>query len=578
MHLFKQLNWYFIQEWKRYLVAVFLLIFISILQLIPPKLIGSLIDSIETHEIHGIQILPWIIKILCVAIIIYIFRYIWRIVLFGTSYKLAIELRMKIYNCISKKNQIFYLKYKTGDLMTRITNDVDKIVFAAGEGVLTLIDSLVMGLSILIIMVTQISWKLTIFSLLPLPIMAMIINKISKKIHHSFQKSQTAFSHLNNHTQENLRSINLIKSFGLEKYQIKKFQNILKNLRHKNIEISKIDATFDPVIHLSISLSNLLAVTIGGWLFWNKTISIGQLTSFIMYLGLMIWPMLALAWMFNIIERGSAAWYRIQLILNNDLPYRKIYTPIPIHFQKLHINIKNFYYKKCKTRILYNINFLLYPGQIIGVCGPTGSGKSTLFKLIQQQFLIPNGVILYNNIPISQFSLQEWRKKISVVDQTTFLFSDTIFNNIAIGNKNASKIEVEKAAYLAHLHTDIINLPNGYNTQVGERGIMLSGGQKQRISIARALLVKSEILILDNPLSSVDENTEKKILNNFNTLKKHGYTIIMCTHRITSLINFNKIVVLQHGTITQQGKHSSLIREKNKWYNSIYLYQNIFKM
>ncbi|XBC38089.1 MAG: ABC transporter transmembrane domain-containing protein [Buchnera aphidicola (Floraphis choui)] len=556
MDLFKQLGWYFIREWKQYLIAIFLLILISILQLFPPKLVGLLIDSIVKKEIQGIQTFSWIIIILCIAIIVYILRYMWRIFLFGAAYKLAIELRVKIYDHIIKKNQIFYLKYKTGDLMTRITNDVDKVVFAAGEGVLTLIDSLVMGLSVIIVMIIQINWKLTIFSLLPMPIMAIIINKIGKKIYHSFQKSQTAFSYLNNHTQESLNNISLIKSFGLEKYQMKKFYKTLKKLGKKNTKVAEINAMLDPIIHLSISLSNLLAITIGGWLFWNKTISIGQLTSFIMYLGLMIWPMLALAWMFNIVERGSAAWNRIQSILIQDIQKEKQYKTIPIYFNKLHVNIKEFYYYKCKTKILKNIKFSLYKGQTLGICGPTGSGKSTILKLIQQQFLISNGKISYNSIPINQFNIKEWRKKIAVVDQTTFLFSDTIYNNISIGNTRASKKEIEEVVYLANLHNDLINLPNGYNTQVGERGIMLSGGQKQRISIARALLAKSEILMLDNALSAVDGDTESKILNNLNTFKKQGYTIIICTNRISSLINFNKIIVLNNGTIIQKNKYN----------------------
>ncbi|XBC41688.1 MAG: ABC transporter transmembrane domain-containing protein [Buchnera aphidicola (Kaburagia rhusicola rhusicola)] len=573
MDLFKQLGWYFLREWKQYLIALFLLICISILQLFPPKLVGLLIDSITKKEINSTQTLSWAAIILFIAIVVYMLRYMWRIFLFGAAYRLATELRIKIYDCISKENQTFYLKYKTGDLITRITSDVDKVVFAAGEGVLTLIDSLVMGLSILTTMIIYINWKLTICSLLPMPIMVIAINKIGTKIHYSFQEAQTAFSYLTNHTQESLSSIDLIKSFGLEEYRIKKFFKILKHLRKRNTKVAKIDAMFDPIIHLSISLSNLLAIVIGGWLFWKKIISIGQLTSFIIYLGLMIWPMLALAWMFNIVERGSVAWKRIQSILNQNKLKEKKYAKIPTYLEKLNINIKSFYYYKCTTKILKNINFSLYPGQTIGICGPTGSGKSTLLKLIQQQFPISNGKISYNSIPISRFNIRKWRKKISVIDQTTFLFSDTIYNNILIGKMHASQQEIEQVIHLAHLHNDIINFPCGYNTQVGERGMMLSGGQKQRISIARALLAKSEILILDNALSAIDGDTESKILKNFNSFIKQKRTIIICTHRLSSLINANNIIVLKNGTIIQKGKHNELIQEQKKWYNTMYSYQ-----
>ncbi|CAL4043786.1 SmdA family multidrug ABC transporter permease/ATP-binding protein [Buchnera aphidicola] len=575
MQLFNQLSWYFIREWKRYLGAIFLLISIAILQLLPPKVVGMLVDLVMTKKVNNMQILHWIIIMLCTAILVYILRYVWRILLFGAAYKLAIELRVQFYNYLSCQNAMFYLKNRTGDLMARATNDVDKVVFAAGEGVLTLVDSLIMGLSVLIIMITQISWKLTLLSLIPMPIMALIIKKYGTELHNTFRQAQIAFSTLTNQTQESLTNIRMIKAFGLEIEQCKKFDQVAKIAGKKNMEVAKIDAKFDPTIHLGISLSNLIAIIEGGYLIWNKEMSLGQLTSFIMYLGLMVWPMLALAWMFNIVERGSAAWERIQSIilknLSNNTSKNKIFTTEKC---TLKIKINSFTYPKNKKYTLKKIFFTLHPGKILGICGPTGSGKSTLLNLIQKQFDIEDGDIFYNNTSLSIFETKSWRRRISTVNQTSFLFSDTISNNISLGKPHATIKEIEQAAYLANVHQDILNFPKGYNTQVGERGIMLSGGQKQRISIARALLTNTEILILDDALSAVDGKCQQKILKNINKWKKNKHTLIITSHRLSTLINSDKIIVLENGSISQIGNHYELMKEK-KWYNMMYNYQKI---
>ncbi|CAL4325434.1 Multidrug resistance-like ATP-binding protein MdlA [Buchnera aphidicola (Protaphis terricola)] len=572
MRLFNQLKWYFIQEWKRYLGSIILLITIAILQLIPPKIIGILIDLIIKEKTNSIRILPWVLIILLIAVIVYILRCIWRILLFGASYNLATELRVKFYSYLSNQSQIFFLKYRTGDLIARATNDVDRVVFAAGEGVLTLVDSSIMGLSVLIIMITQISFVLTIIALIPMPIMAFLIKKYGQELHNKFRNAQHSFSLLNNQTQEILTSIRMIRSFGLEENQLKKFNNIVQNAGKNNMKVAKIDARFDPVIYLSVAFSNLLSITVGGYLVWNNIITIGQLTSFIMYLGLMIWPMLALAWMFNIVERGSAAWERIYSIVNKKLYIEDGQKKISNIAKNIYVNINTFFYPNNNTPSLKNIKFNLYPGQILGICGPTGSGKSTLLKLIQRQFKITNGEIIYDSISLLKFKINYWRSKIAVVNQTSFLFSDNIYNNIALGKPNASFNEIKRVAKLADIHKDIVYLPNGYKTQVGERGVMLSGGQKQRISIARALLLNTEILILDDALSAVDGNTENNILNNLKIWKKKENSLIIVSHRLSSLIFSDKILVINKGVIIQKGHHKKLIKEKN-WYQSMYNYQ-----
>ncbi|WP_295165388.1 SmdA family multidrug ABC transporter permease/ATP-binding protein [uncultured Buchnera sp.] len=574
MKLFNQLRWFFLREWKRYLGAILLLIIIAILQLLPPKIVGILIDLIIKKNMHGLQILPWISIIFIVAIIVYMLRYLWRVLLFGASYQLATELRVKFYSYLSQQSQKFFLKNRTGDLIARATNDVDRVVFAAGEGVLTLVDSLIMGCSVLIVMSTQISFLLTVISLIPMPIMAILIKKYGKELHETFRNAQIAFSSLNNHTQEILTSIRMIRSFGLEKNQSNKFDLITTNTGKKNMEVAKIDACFDPVIYLSVAFSNLLAITSGGYLVWNNQITIGQLTSFIMYLGLMIWPMLALAWMFNIVERGIAAWDRIYSIINKELYIKDGNKMIPSSPGILTVNIDKFYYPNNQIPSLKNINFLLKPGKTLGICGPTGSGKSTLLKLIQRQFGFNKEEILYHSLSLLDIKIDDWRSRIAVVNQTSFLFSESIANNISLGKTNASQKEIEEVAKLADVHKDILCLPKQYETQVGERGVMLSGGQKQRICIARALLLNAEILILDDALSSVDAQTENNILKNINKWKKKGHSLIITAHRLSALINSDEIIVIKNGMILQRGNHFKLVQENN-WYKYMYYYQQL---
>ncbi|QCI27298.1 ABC transporter transmembrane domain-containing protein [Buchnera aphidicola] len=577
MQLFNKISWYFLKEWKQYLGSIILLIIIAILQLIPPKIVGILIDNIIIKKKYENLLFYWIGLIFLISLIIYFLRYIWRILLFGAAYKLAMILRIKIYQYLSKKNKTFYLQYRTGDLMARATNDIDKVVFAAGEGVLTLIDSMITGMLVLTIMITQINWKLTFLSLLPMPIMTFIITKYGKKLFFAFQKSQKTFSNLNNQTQESLTNIYTIKGFGLENYEINKFKKITDDVNKKNIIVSKIDAKFDPIIYSSIAFSNVLTISSGSYFIWNNYITIGQLTSFMMYLGLMVWPMLALAWMFNIVERGSAAWNRIQIILQKDLFIQSGSKNIINDQKNIIIKIKKFKYPQTNSYVLKDIFIKMNFNQIIGICGPTGSGKSTLLNLIQKNFHINKGNIFYDNTPINKYNTLQWRKKISFVHQFTFLFSDTIKNNINLGNiKNANK-KIKYISKLTKIHNDIMKFPDNYKTKIGEQGIMLSGGQKKRIAIARSLLLNSEILILDNALSAIDRPTQYSILKNIKKWKKNNHTIIISTHELGILKELDNIFIIQNGTIKNQGTHYELMKYEN-WYSKMYKIQKLNKI
>ncbi|MEE3650764.1 MULTISPECIES: SmdA family multidrug ABC transporter permease/ATP-binding protein [unclassified Brenneria] len=573
MRLFAQLSWYFRREWRRYLGAVALLIMIAILQLLPPRLVGVVVDGVTQHNMPAAEIMKWIGVMLLTAAMVYLLRCVWRVLLFGASYQLAVELREDFYRQLSRQHPAFYFRHRTGDLMARATNDVDRVVFAAGEGVLTLVDSMVMGCAVLVVMCTQISWQLTLLALLPMPIMALIIKHYGTQLHHRFKSAQAAFSSLNDQAQESLTSIRMIKSFGLEDYQSARFAQVAADAGAKNMYVARVDARFDPTIYIAIGLSHLLAIGGGSWMVINGSLTLGLLTSFVMYLGLMIWPMLALAWMFNIVERGSAAYSRIRQLLSEDLVVTDGTQSLPAERGALEVNIHAFHYPDSPRGVLKDVNFTLKPGKVLGLCGPTGSGKSTLLALILRHFNIESGDIRYHNVPLSSIRLDELRHRFAVVGQTPFLFSDSVANNIALGRPDATRQHIEQAARLASVHDDILRLPQGYDTEVGERGVMLSGGQKQRIAIARALLLEAEILILDDALSAVDGRTEHQILQN---LKQWGEqrTLIISAHRLSALTEANEILVLQHGQTIQRGSHRQLVAQAG-WYRDMYRYQQL---
>lgn len=573
MRLFAQLGWFFRREWRQYLGAVTLLIIIALLQLVPPRLVGMIIDSVVAGNASGRCLALWLGVMVFTAVLVYGLRYVWRVLLFGAAYRLAVELRDRLYQLLSRQLPGFYLRHRTGDLMARATNDVDRVVFAAGEGVLTLVDSLVMGCSVLLVMSLQISWQLTLFALLPMPIMAVLIKRDGQRLHQRFRVAQAAFSSLNNQAQENLTSIRMIKAFGLEQHQSARFAAVAAEAGDKNMRVARVDARFDPTIYLAVGLSNLLAVGGGSWLVLRGAMTLGQLTSFIMYLGLMIWPMLALAWMFNIVERGSAAYSRIRQTLEEGPEVEDGALSLPAERGTLSVAINAFRYPHAKERVLQDIHLTLAPGQMLGVCGPTGAGKSTLLALILRQFDVSEGEIRFHDLPLTALTLDQWRSRLAVVSQTPFLFSDSVASNIALGRPDATAEQIEEAARLACIHDDILRLAKGYQTEVGERGVMLSGGQKQRLAIARALLLEAEILVLDDALSAVDGRTEHSILHNLRRWGAHR-TVIITAHRLSALQGASEILVLKQGRIGQRGAHAALLHQPG-WYRDMYRYQQL---
>ncbi|MDS6631029.1 SmdA family multidrug ABC transporter permease/ATP-binding protein [Klebsiella michiganensis] len=466
------------------------------------------------------------------------------------------------------------MRHRTGDLIARATNDVDRVVFAAGEGVLTLVDSLVMGCAVLIVMSTQISWQLTLLALLPMPLMALAIKRNGDALHERFRVAQAAFSSLNDRTQESLTSIRMIKAFGLEDRQSALFAADAADTGAKNMRVARIDARFDPTIYIAIGTANLLyhrRRQLDGDPGQPDSGSAHQLCDVPRPDDLV--PMLALAWMFNIVERGSAAYARIRTMLEEAPVVNDGSEPTPEGRGTLSVAVREFIYPQANKVSLEKVNFTLQPGQMLGICGPTGSGKSTILALIQRHFDVTEGDIRFHDVPLTRLQLDSWRARLAVVNQTPFLFSDTVASNIALGKPDATQEQIEHVARLASVHEDILRLPQGYNTEVGERGVMLSGGQKQRISIARALLLEAEILILDDALSAVDGRTEHQILHNLRQWGE-GRTVIISAHRLSALTEASEILVMQHGHISQRGRHEALAAQPG-WYRDMYRYQQL---
>ncbi|WP_188010197.1 ABC transporter transmembrane domain-containing protein [Vibrio parahaemolyticus] len=573
MRIFWQLRWYFRQKWKHYVGSILLFAVISALQLVPPKAVGVIVDGVVDNTLETNTLIMWLLGLIVLLFTIYGCRILWRIWLFGASWELGTILRNRLYRHLSTQPPRFFERYKTGDLMARGTNDVRNIVMTAGEGVLTAADSVITGIAVLIIMVTQVSWKLTVMALLPMPFLAVIIFFIVRILHQRFRVAQEAFSSMSDMTQESLNGVRMLRAFGLENQEQQRFEDVVDDTGAKNIAVARVDARFDPAIQLTIGLSFLLSVAAGAYLVDKGEITLGDLTAFTMYLGLMIWPMLAFAFLFNILERGSAAWNRLQEIFDEQPELIGGTQPLDEKPLPLHIKIDAFHWSKELPPALAVVDVTLEPGKMLGIAGPVGSGKSTLLTLLLRQHDLENGTIQFGDVKIKDAILPQWRNRFAVVNQSPFLFSKSIFDNIALGNPQATKEQVYQAAKLACIHDDIEKFPDGYQTEVGEKGITLSGGQKQRIAIARAMLLNAQVLVLDDALSAVDGRTEHQILKNLETHYR-DQALIVIAHRLTALEAADEIIVLNHGHVTERGKHHSLL-EHQGWYAEMFQYQKL---
>lgn len=578
MNIFSKLGWFFKKEKKRYILGITLLALTSFANLVPPRVLGLMADQLDTGHISWGQYVLLILAVIASAIVLYILRYFWRKQIWGGAAELERQLRSKLFRHFMVMDRTFYQRHRTGNLMAHATNDVSAVQNVAGDGIMTSVDSLVMGLSTIIAMIIFVDWRLTLVSLLPLPFLAWGANKVGIRLYDAFDESQAAFSRLNNKTQESVSGIKVIKTFGQGKEDTKAFDGMIDDTIKINKKVFKWDALFDPLGTMIVGLTYTITIIYGGLLVTKKILSIGQLVSFIAYIGNMVWPMFAIGYLFNILERGSASYDRIQDLLDEKPQITDKYADEnlkPVDIQgDLKYQIKSFAYPDEKNiPVLKNINFTLKPGQTLGLVGKVGSGKTTIIQLLLREFDKYDGEISLNGHDIRKIPLNILLRQISYVPQNNYLFSTSIQKNISFSKTDATQNQIIAAAKKSDLHNDVLQMPKGYRTLVGENGVSLSGGQKQRMSIARALLKQSQILILDDALSAVDAKTETEILKSLRR-ERQGKTTMIAAHRLTSVMNADLILVLKNGQIVERDTHKQLLAN-NGWYADMWRKQEL---
>lgn len=574
MGIFKKLAWFFKEEKKNYFIGVSTLVLVAIIQLIPPRIIGMVVDSITNQTLTSEKLILWLAVLVVSAISVYGLRYLWRKHIWGGAARLEKLMRKRLFHQFTKMDQVFYQKYRTGDLMAHATNDLNAIQNVAGAGILTFADAFISGVLTVIAMMFFVDPRLTLIALIPFPLLALLSSKLGNKMHEAFKDSQAAFSKLNDKTQESITGIKVIKTFGQEQEDIEDFEEKIKHSIEKNTKVNNLDALFDPLITLIIGLSYIISIILGGYYVSTGVISIGQLISFFNYIGMLVWPMFAIGRFFNVIQRGNASYDRVSELLNEKSHIVEMTTGIKEPAKgDISFNVDEFIYSGDEEATLKDIHFDLKEGQTLGIVGKTGAGKTTILKLIMREYDNYQGSVAINNHDLQEYTLDALLHSIGYVPQDHFLFSMTVRDNIRFGAPKATQEEVEKIAEEASVHEDILGFSEKYDTMVGERGVSLSGGQKQRISIARALLVQPELLILDDALSAVDAKTEEKILTNLKESRANKTTIIS-THRLSSVKHANEIIVIDEGKIIERGTHDELIA-MNGWYQKMFDYQQL---
>lgn len=565
MGIFSRLSWFFKHQWKQYLLGVIALILVAVCNVIPPRIIGNVVDAVSKRNMTGQFLISNILTLFIVAIIQYLLRFLWQKMIYGSSYVLERDLRSRLFRHFMKMDTTFYQKWRTGDLMAHATNDIDAVRDVAGPGILTLADSLITGSSMILAMGIFINWKLTLLAVLPLALLAVMANVLGNKIHLAFRDSQAAFSSINNKTQESVVGLKVLRALGQETEDENDFNKYVEQNIKANKRSYRLDALFDPLTTIIMGISYTLTIVFGGLAVLQQKITIGQLISFITYMAELMWPMYAVGSFFNLLERGSASYDRISELLSEKFSLVKVrdaLTTVPDG--TIDFNIQSFHYPDDTTVALHQVHFQLGAGQTMGIVGPTGGGKSTIISLLMRDFDHYKGKITIGKNDIRKYDLSSYLDKIGYVPQTNFLFSTDVRDNIRFANIKATQSEVENASYIADLDDDILKMPDQYDTQVGELGVSLSGGQKQRLAIARAVLSDPKLLILDDSLSAVDSKTERNIEQRIAQNRQHGTTIIAAS-RLSSVEHADEILVIDSGTIVEQGTHQELLHQAG-WY------------
>ena len=572
MSIIQKLWWFFKLEKRRYLVGIVALVLVSVLNLIPPMVMGRVIDAITSGRLTQDELLLHLFYLLLAAFGMYYLRYVWRMYILGTSYRLGQIMRSRLFEHFTKMSPAFYQNYRTGDLMAHATNDINALTRLAGGGVMSAVDASITALVTLLTMLFSISWQMTLVAILPLPFMAYATSRLGRKTHKAFGESQAAFSELNNKAQESVSGIKVTKSFGYQSDELASFQEVNDLTFQKNLQTMKYDSLFDPMVLLFVGSSYALTLLVGAFMVQAGQVTVGNLVTFISYLDMLVWPLMAIGFLFNITQRGKVSYQRIESLLSQESPVKDPESPLDaIENGRLDYAIDSFAFEDEET--LRDIYFSLEKGQTLGLVGQTGSGKTTLIKLLLREYDVDQGAIYLNGHDIRDYRLADLRSLMGYVPQDQFLFASSILDNIRFGNPDLPFSEVEKATKLAQVYQDIQAMPQGFDTVIGEKGVSLSGGQKQRLAMSRAMILNPDILILDDSLSAVDAKTEFAIIDNLKETRKDKTTIITA-HRLSAVVHADLILVMQNGRIIERGTHEDLLA-LDGWYAQTYQSQQL---
>ena len=572
MSIIQKLWWFFKLEKRRYLVGIVALVLVSVLNLIPPMVMGRVIDAITSGRLTQDELLLHLFYLLLAAFGMYYLRYVWRMYILGTSYRLGQIMRSRLFEHFTRMSPAFYQNYRTGDLMAHATNDINALTRLAGGGVMMAVDASITALVTLLTMLFSISWQMTLVAILPLPFMAYATSRLGRKTHKAFGESQAAFSELNNKVQESVSGIKVTKSFGYQSDELASFQEVNDLTFQKNLQTMKYDSLFDPMVLLFVGSSYALTLLVGAFMVQAGQVTIGNLVTFISYLDMLVWPLMAIGFLFNITQRGKVSYQGIESLLSQESPVKDSESPLDgIENGRLDYAIESFAFEDEET--LKDIHFSLEKGQTLGLVGQTGSGKTALIKLLLREYDVDQGAIYLNGHDIRSYRLADLRRLMGYVPQDQFLFASSILDNIRFGNPDLPFSAVEEATQLAQVYQDIHTMPQGFDTVIGEKGVSLSGGQKQRLAMSRAMILNPDILILDDSLSAVDAKTEFAIIDNLKETRKDKTTIITA-HRLSAVVHADLILVMQNGRIIERGRHEDLLA-LDGWYAQTYQSQQL---
>ncbi|MCD6352695.1 MAG: ABC transporter ATP-binding protein [Proteobacteria bacterium] len=534
------------------------LLAVDFLQLIIPQIIKWVIDDLTRGGGKSRTLLIYGLEIIGIALLIGIFRFAWRYLILGTAHRIEQNLRLRLFTHLQTLPLNFFNRFSTGDIMAHATNDMNAIRMALGMALVALVDGVILSLMTVGFMI-HINLQLTLYALIPAPFLIFITNRLSTLVHDRFLRIQETFSLLTEKVRENIAGIRVVKSYVQENHRLENLQKASNQLVRRNMELTRVWGLFFPLLLGIINLSLAIVIMFGGRQTILLTITPGDFVAFISYLGILTWPLIALGWVMSIFQRGAASMKRINNLLeiqpestNSSHPDRMSRVSGKIEFRNISFSYEGYF------PVLKNINLMINPGDSVAIVGRVGSGKTTILNLLFRLYEVKEGSIFIDGQDIQSIPLEKLRRNIGFVPQDTFLFSDTIKENIRFGSPPASREKIVTVSRIARIYDEIMSFPHQFETVVGEKGVTLSGGQKQRIAIARALLVDTPILILDNGLSSVDAQTEEMVMANLRSLVS-GKTTIIVTHRISSIKNADCIYVLDNGEIREQGDHKTLL-------------------